>query len=195
VHAHIILEAGYTGNFTHGTKLFSKDPLAIVTRGNDAEFADFCNWILHALFAAEAMNITQDRANTFPTTHVFGDNYTDMFVHAIAAVGNFGEIYNRNGAPFPRLGLNLLTNLSNGLLYALPFGDLEVENNDMDQIGPVANGTMESINSTGSFRCGVVGGRPGFATFNETSQEWDGLDTDFCKAVSAAMFEIDVERV
>jgi hypothetical protein len=46
-------DAGYTGNYSYGTKLFSKHPLAMVTRGKDVEFADFCNWIVQALIADE----------------------------------------------------------------------------------------------------------------------------------------------
>jgi hypothetical protein len=143
---------GYIGNYSFGTKLFSKDPLAYVTRGNDVEFADFCNWILQALVAVEAMNITQECVNIFPTTHVFGDRYKDMFVNVIAAVRNCGEVYNRRlSGLLPCVGMNLIANGSNAMLYALPFGDLEVRNDDMDLVGPVANGTLESIKSRGLF--------------------------------------------
>jgi ABC-type amino acid transport substrate-binding protein len=168
----------------------------MVTRGNDVEFAGFCNWILQALVAAEAMNITQERAREFPTTHVFGDRYTNMFIDAIAAVGNYGEMYARNFEErIPRQGMNLITDGSNGMLYAHPFGDLEIYGADLDKVGATPNGTMESIESENSFRCGVVGGRPGFAAFNETSQEYTGLDVDYCRAVSAAMFSADVQHV
>jgi hypothetical protein len=54
---------------------------------------------------------------------------------------------------------------------------------------------MKSIELESFFRCGFVGGRPGFAAFNETSQEYNGLDVDFCRAVSAAMFSSDAQLV
>jgi hypothetical protein len=188
--------AGYTGDYALGSKFFSKEPLAMMTRGNDVEFADFCNWILQALVAAEAMNINQERARDFPTTHVFGDMYKDMFIHAIAAVGNYGEMYVRNFEErIPRQGMNRISDGSNGLLYAHPFGDLEIDDADLDKVGATPNGTMESIESDNYLRCGVVGGRPGFAAFNETSQEYTGLDIDYCRAVSAAMFSSDVQLV
>jgi ABC-type amino acid transport substrate-binding protein len=187
---------GYTGEYTVGGRLFSKEPLAMMTRGDDVKFADFCNWVLQALFAAEAMNITQDRAEEFPSTLVFGDMYKDMFGHAIAAVGNYGEMYARGlESRIPRQGMNLINDGTNGMMYAHPFGNLEIENEVIDQIGPVANGTIEFIESNGYLRCAVVSGRPGFATFNETTQEWSGLDVDFCRAVSAAIFSTDEAHV
>jgi hypothetical protein len=43
----------------------------MVSRGDGVEWADFVNWIMNALIAAEAMNVTRDRADDFPTTGVF----------------------------------------------------------------------------------------------------------------------------
>jgi hypothetical protein len=191
-----VREEGYAGEYEFGTKLFSKEPLAMVTRGDDVEFADFSNWILQALFAAEAMNITQDRAYEFPSNDVFGDMYKDMFGHAIAAVGNYGEMQKRHfEGRFPRQGMNLINDGSKGLLYAHPFGDLELDNAGLEKVGPIANDTIEVIESNAYLRCGVVGRRLGFATFNETTQEWTGLDVDFCRALSTALFSGDADRL
>ena len=47
---------GYQGEYGFGTQLISNDPLVWTTRGNDVEWADLCNWILHAIITAEALN-------------------------------------------------------------------------------------------------------------------------------------------
>ena len=190
------VDNGYQGDYAFGTKVLSKDPLTIVTRGDDVEFADFCNWIVRSLFAADVMNITQERANEFPKTHVFGTGMENVFTHAIAASGNYGEIYERTTEPYyPREEFPFFGGIHNGttgLLYAFPFGNLERNDpNDVGAPGPAINGTLESIASQDVLRCGVVSGiganqTIGFAIFNETVQEWQGMDIDFCRAISAA---------
>ena len=76
---------GYNGTYAMGKNSFSKEPLAIVTRDGDTQFADFVNWVLNSLLEAEAQNITMATANTFPKTSLFGDAYENMFQDAVAA--------------------------------------------------------------------------------------------------------------
>ena len=52
-----------------------------------------------SLLYAEAQNITMATANSFPKTCLFVDAYENMFQHAVAAVGNYGEMYSRHLAP------------------------------------------------------------------------------------------------
>ena len=185
-------EEGYSAaEYALGSKYYSKEPLAMVSRGDDVEFSDFSNWILQALMAAEVMNITQETADDFPLNSIYGDKLR----LAVAAVGNFGEMFERHfEGRFPRQGMNLI-NTGGGLLYSHPFGELDVENSEILTLGPVPNGTIETIESNSYVRCGVVGNRTGFATFNESAQDWSGLDVDFCRGLSAAMFSADVDHV
>jgi hypothetical protein len=162
----------------------------MVSRGDDDEWADFVNWVLNALIAAEAMNITQDRANEFPTTDLFGGDYTDMFRNAIAAVGNYGELYARHyEARAPRSGLNRINHGDSGLMYSKPFGGI----NNIAMVpgqdpGPIVNGTLETISNRGRLRCGIIANRTGFAEFNSSSNERSGIDIDYCLAISATIF-------
>ena len=50
----LVRQEGYEGPYMVGSKLYSNDPLAIMSRADDAEFADFVNWVVHALIAADA---------------------------------------------------------------------------------------------------------------------------------------------
>lgn len=88
-----IRETGYTGDFAVSESQFSSEPLAIVTRSNDPEWSDFVNSVLVALQVAEQLNITKATANSFPQTNLFGNDYKDMFRHAIGHAGNLGELH------------------------------------------------------------------------------------------------------
>lgn len=98
---------GYTGPYEEGQNQFSKEPLAIVTRQDDPQFTAFVNWIVSATFYADEKGITQATAGEMPFTNLFGPVYGRMLIDAIQAVGNFGEIYERNlQAIVPRKGQN-----------------------------------------------------------------------------------------
>jgi ABC-type amino acid transport substrate-binding protein len=197
-----VRDLNYTGPYAFGGRLFSKEPLAMVSRGDDDEWADFVNWVLNAMIAAEAMNITHDRAQEFPTTDLFGDEYKDMFRNAIAAVGNYGEMYDRHyAARAPRAdGLNRLNTGDSGLMYSKPFGSINglvvpaaaaattAGQQQQDPPGPIANGTLEAIANRGYLRCGILFNRTGFAEYNTTIQSWSGIDVDYCLALSATIF-------
>ena len=170
----VVRDYGYEGPYAQGVTSFTKDPLAIVTRDGDPEFADFAEWVLQSLMLAEVENITMVTADTFaPTGEVFGDQYKDMFQNALAAVGNYGEIYDRHLESIsPRLKVNTINHGESGLLYAHPFGKV-----DTVGPGPIKGGTLESILQRGVLRCGIPLG-------NETSV---GLDMEFCRALSASI--------
>lgn len=154
-----------------------------MTRDGDAEFSDFVNWIVQSLIAAEEQGITQSNADSFTESTLFGEDYQDMFIDAIRAVGNYAEMYERNLEPIiPRAAANTLNQGDTGLVYAFPFGKPAI-NGPV----PVSGGTLETIVSRGHLRCGITR-RAVFAVFDNGDQEWRGLDVDFCKAVSAAIF-------
>jgi hypothetical protein len=108
------------GGYTISGKRVSKDPLALVTKQDDAQWADFVYWIVGATFYAEENGITRATASEMPSTSLFGPLLQDMLKDAIRGVGNYGEIYQRNLEAFiARSGLNEL-NQGGALFYPLP---------------------------------------------------------------------------
>ena len=112
----------YVGPYEIGTTLFTKDPLALVTRQNDPQWSSFVYWVVSAIFFAEEHGISQLRSIEMPLVNLFGNDYSRMFRNAVGAVGNFGEMYNRNVASeVPRSRLNKLnTNPYGPQHYAYP---------------------------------------------------------------------------
>ena len=138
-------------DYTILPQIISKEPLAPGVRDYDTEWKDVVNWVVHGLIAAEELNITQANvaqmaANPPNTTvaRLLGvpyeggsvatlgfDRVNAQFIQrAIAAVGNYGEIYEREiGDKIPRAcTLNdLVINNDNcpkgqgGIQYALPY--------------------------------------------------------------------------
>jgi hypothetical protein len=108
------------GGYTISDKRVSKDPLALVTKQDDAQWADFVYWIVGATFYAEENGITKATASEMPSTNLFGPLLQDMMKDAIRGVGNYGEIYQDNLEAFiARSGLNEL-NQGGALFYPLP---------------------------------------------------------------------------
>ena len=133
-------------------ELISKEPLAPGVRDFDSEFKDVVNWVVHGLIAAEEMGITKANvaamASNPPNTAVarllgvsfeggevstlgFDSVGAQFIQRAIAAVGNYGEIYENNvGNAVPRAcSLNALASEdksncppgTGGIQYALPY--------------------------------------------------------------------------
>ena len=114
----------------------SKEPLGPVTMNNDSQWFDVVKWVTYGLIQAEEFGITQanvaeiagstDSQDVKTFLGVEGDFggqlgiENDFMVKAITAVGNYGEIYERNiGDGIPR-GLNKQWT-DGGLMYAPPF--------------------------------------------------------------------------
>ncbi len=121
-------------------EIISKEPLGLAVRRGDEEWLSIVRWVLYALIEAEERGVTQANVKTLQA------NVTDLglrrflasdglpekalrlqpgwVVRVIAAVGNYGEIYERNLGSHSKLklerGLNRLWN-QGGLLYAPPF--------------------------------------------------------------------------
>ncbi len=138
-------------DFTVLGQVISKEPLAPGVRDNDSRWKDVVNWVVHGLLAAEELGVTQGNvgqlaANPPNTTiaRLLGVSYEGAAVadlglgispqfiqRAIAAVGNYGEIYERTlGDAVPRAcTLNALAISDNtscppgvsGIQYALPY--------------------------------------------------------------------------
>lgn len=133
---------------------------------------------------------------------MFGPEYQDMFVHAIAAIGNYAEIYERTyGGILPRSQYDMINTGNTGLIVSDPLGTLTVDEETLPPEllpKPTPDGTMETVINRGYLLCGLVidendkdGHQAGLARFNGTSQEWSGLDVDFCKGIAASIFAGD----
>ncbi|MCZ7674992.1 MAG: transporter substrate-binding domain-containing protein [Roseovarius sp.] len=119
----------------------SKEPLAPLVRHGDSEWGDVVRWTLNALIAAEEYGVTS--ANVTDLSAAPGDNpevnrllgtegnLGEMMgldakwaVRAIAANGNYGEIFEKNIGENTPIGLARGLNAQytdGGLLYAPPF--------------------------------------------------------------------------
>lgn len=117
--------------------VMSKEPLGPVTINNDSQWFDTVKWVTYGLIQAEEFGITQatlqDALNSDdPAIRRFlgveGDLgaqlglSNDFMVYAIEAVGNYGEIYDRNVGDVLGIdrGINRLWT-DGGLMYSPPF--------------------------------------------------------------------------
>jgi general L-amino acid transport system substrate-binding protein len=127
--AHVILE-----------QTMSKEPLGPLVRHGDDQWFDIVKWVTFGLMQAEELGITADNVEEIAATsedpvvrNLLGaegdlgqgvglDN--DFMVKAIAAVGNYGEIYDRHLGPDTPFNLARGLNAQytdGGLIYAPPF--------------------------------------------------------------------------
>ncbi|WP_416675580.1 amino acid ABC transporter substrate-binding protein [Egbenema bharatensis] len=126
--AHILLDV-----------VMSKEPLGPVTINNDSQWYDVVKWVTFGLIQAEEFEITQANVqqqlnSDNPEIQRFlgaeGDLGTqlglsnDFMVSVIEAVGNYGEIFDRNVGEGSELGLERGQNelwTQGGLMYSPPF--------------------------------------------------------------------------
>jgi general L-amino acid transport system substrate-binding protein len=118
-------------------EVISKEPLGIMVRKGDDKFFDVARWVLFALFQAEESGVTQANVDQLATNATDPDVRRLLglegdlgkalgldnrwAVNAIKAVGNFGEVWDRDITPLGvQRGLNNLWN-KGGLMYAPPF--------------------------------------------------------------------------
>ncbi|MCG8562285.1 MAG: amino acid ABC transporter substrate-binding protein [Hyphomicrobiales bacterium] len=121
-------------------EVISKEPLGPATRHGDDRWGDIVRWVLNATIAAEELGITQGNVDQLsrgaidPEINRMLGSAGDLgamlgldkrwVVDVIAAVGNYGEIFERNiGRRTPiglERGLNALWR-EGGLLYSPPF--------------------------------------------------------------------------
>jgi general L-amino acid transport system substrate-binding protein len=131
-------KAGNPDDFMILPEVISKEPLGPVVRHGDDEFFDIVKWTIFALIEAEEYGITQanveemrgsEDPNVKRLLGVTAGNGEalgldeEWAVRAIKAVGNYGEIFERNvGKSSPlklERGLNALWT-DGGLIYAMP---------------------------------------------------------------------------
>ena len=177
-------EAGYNGSYVLGTNVFSKELLSVVTRGDDPRFSDFVDSVFQALFLAEYRNIS---AEDFPQTNVFGEDFVDMYTHALSVAGNYGDIYKSSFDLFlERFSMNYVNNGTTGLMWSHPFG---IISNSRDVQKYPLSPTMNAVLRRGVLRCGIRLERPGFAAkSNASSLHYTGMEIDYCRAMAASLF-------
>jgi general L-amino acid transport system substrate-binding protein len=129
---------GKVTDFVTLPELLTLAPVAPAYRQGDAQWGAIVDWTIHALIQAEASgvtqaNLTQMRASEDPVIqHLLGADWAagqalgldrDWAARVVAAVGNYGEVYERTvGAGSPLTlsrGLNALWT-NGGLMRPLP---------------------------------------------------------------------------
>ena len=121
-------------------EIISKEPLGPAVRQGDDAWADIVRWVLIGLIQAEESGVTQANVADLASgatgnpdidrmTGAEGDFGAmigldkDWLVRAVAAVGNYGEIFDRNIGPDTEIGLERGLNAQwtdGGLMYAPP---------------------------------------------------------------------------
>ncbi len=122
-------------------EVISKEPLGGAVRHGDDQWADIGKWVVNALIAAEELGVTSKNVKNLASgsegklpainrlTGTEGEMgamlglSADWAVRAISAVGNYGEIFERNIGENTPLGLSRGVNAQwkdGGILYAAP---------------------------------------------------------------------------
>jgi general L-amino acid transport system substrate-binding protein len=131
-------KAGNPDDYVILPEIISKEPLAPAVRHGDDEFYDIVKWTIYALIEAEERGLTQANVDDMKksqdpnimrllgVTPGMGKALgldEEWALRAIKAVGNYGEIFERNvGMATPlklERGLNALWT-KGGLMYAMP---------------------------------------------------------------------------
>ena len=145
----ILHNMGHSKVYVMGNVSHSKEPLALVTRNDDAQWSDFVNWVVQGLIASEENGVTQERSWTLSQTGVFGRQFSNMFINAVREVGNYAEMYRKHLDPIlPRPTANMLNVGISGVLYGMPFGNLQHGNvtiSNLNMLGPLEGGQLEQI--------------------------------------------------
>jgi ABC-type amino acid transport substrate-binding protein len=154
-----------------------------VTSDGDSKFSDFVNHILQSLMTAEEMGLSGTVvASDLKTTDIFGTRYTAMFHDAFQVVGDYGQLYKKHlESLVPRSSANEINLGNTAGMFSKPFGTLRTN------LSPgLKSPTIKAIFQRGYLVVGIVGA-PIFAEL--VDGEYQGIDVDFAKAVSAALFD------
>ena len=112
-------------------EIISKEPLGPVTRDGDAAWTAVVRWTLYGLINAEELGLSDESVEGNPDQAIALGRAAvaplglpaDWLAHAIASVGHYGQIFDRNlGESSPlgiRRGVNALWT-EGGILYAPP---------------------------------------------------------------------------
>ena len=179
-----------------GTRIASKEPLAVVTRNDDPEWSALANVMVNGLILAEANNVTKENAheitNLFLTGNAGDDDLSSLVLSLVSTFGNYGDLYQQEIESLIPRG-NALNRpydkyQTTGLLYAMPFGDISNYGPD-----PIANGTLDVAAKRGYLICGIQSRGPAFARKNDT--DWAGFDVEICRGIAGSLFAGDSDRI
>jgi len=173
----------YFGPYEVGTDILTKELISMVARDGDSKFSDFVNHILQSLMTAEEMGLSGTVvASDLKTTDIFGTRYETMFQDAFQVVGDYGQLYKKHlESLVPRSSANEINLGNTAGMFSKPFGTLRTN------LSPgLKSPTIEAIFHRGYLVVGIVGA-PIFAEL--VDGEYQGIDVDFAKAVSAALFD------
>lgn len=119
-------------------EIISKEPLGPVVRQGDDQWFNINKWVLNALINAEELGVTQANVEEMKGSDnpaikrllgaegAYGEAVglgNDFAAKAIAAVGNYGEMFDRNVGPETPLGISRGLNAlwsKGGIMYAPP---------------------------------------------------------------------------
>ncbi len=183
----VLSEKNSDRKFVVGDKLMTKEPLAVVSRNNDREFSDIINWVVHALFYGDEQGLTKNSTLCDNNTNLTFRGVDLDFLNAIYCVGNYGEIFfgGNEGQ-----GMNQINNGTNGMLYAIPFGNMKNGDGDLFHIDRIASGELDDFGMKGSLNCGVVV-PDDFHGEIEESTKLAGMSVEYCRTLAAALFHGD----
>lgn len=119
--------------------VISKEPLGPAVRHSDDQWLDIVRWTINGLLTAEELGVSQSNIEDMKVSknpeilRLLGESGNlgetlglskDFMVHVVKAVGNYGEIFERNVGMNTRLklprGVNAQWN-KGGLMYSPPF--------------------------------------------------------------------------
>lgn len=125
--ANSTIRAIYSGPYEPGTKLFSRENFALVTRQDDPQWSSFVYLVVTATFYAEQQGITQRTFQRMPLVNLFGPTFSTMLQSLIEAVGSYAEIFDRSAnSRYPRTEINKLNTNPPGPQHYPPPGLLNL---------------------------------------------------------------------
>jgi ABC-type amino acid transport substrate-binding protein len=174
------------------------EPVSMITRKNDVTWSDFVNWVVNGLLYSEQKGYTlaEPLAQYYLEWDAFGDEYKRMFFFTYEVVGSFHALYERNLETFvTRQKINTANNNGTlgGVIYSVPFGNLSRSYGPE----PLQNSTLYMIQNRTFLNCGVHN-ETIFASIIRNADgtyNYSGFDVDYCRALSAAIFDGDPDRV
>jgi len=185
----VLEEQGSTAQYEPWNLILSRELFSIVTRDGDAKFSDFVNYMLQSLMTAEE----ERKRVSFPIdgsdlieTDVFGTRYRTMFQDAYEVVGGYGELYDTHLETLVSRSSANQINGDTAAMYSKALGNLNVDDPPEQK-----STTIDDIQQR-RLRVGI-GDSPMFSAL--VNGERQGIDIDFAKAVSAALFDGDADKV
>ena len=107
----------YSGNYTVGSKVFSRESLALVTNEDDVVFSKLVDAVVNAILYADEEGITQETWGEMPRVDIFHPLVGEsVFRYVIRAVGSYQEIWDKYASPqgIERDGRNMLNTIPLG---------------------------------------------------------------------------------